>query len=191
MVHDKLFSKYSREIYTLNLWYNSCKCFGGPGLMESVSFRSCHRWCFCISTAVFAHLSPSCHGLGLCVCLRSLPVPGTGTEHCVMIPWWQIPCLSPEAQGNRSAGDFNVGLCFLEAINVLGQTFSPWAAALANCKEHVDLKMRWGKKKDKILISVSSPSGSPAVPQEKTVGVTTSENWSGRNHSSSEPSVSL
>lgn len=101
VVHDKLFTKYSCEIYTLNLWYNSCKCFGGPGLMESVSFRSCHSWCFCTITAVFAHLGPSCHGLGLCVCLRSLPVSHAGAEYCVMIPWWQIPCLSPQAQGSR------------------------------------------------------------------------------------------
>lgn len=32
-------------------------------------------------------------------------------------------------------------------MDVLGQTFSPWAAALASCKEHVDLKMRRDKKK--------------------------------------------
>lgn len=135
--------KFIPQIYDIT----AANAFVGLGLMESVSFRSCHRWCFCISTAVFAHLGSPCRGLGLCVCLTSLAVPGTGTEHCVMIPWWQIPHLSPEAWGNRSAEDFNVSLYFLEVMDVLGQTFSSWAAALASCKEHVDLKMRWGGKK--------------------------------------------
>lgn len=49
--------------------------------------------------------------------------------------------------GNRSAESFNVHLHFLETMDVLGQTCSPWAAALASWKEHGDLKMRWGKKR--------------------------------------------
>lgn len=75
--------KFIPQIYDIA----AANAFGGPGLMESVSFRSCHRWCFCISTVVFVYFGPPCHGLGLCVCLRSLAVPDTGTQHCVMIPW--------------------------------------------------------------------------------------------------------
>lgn len=184
MVHDKLFSKYSCEIYTLNLWYNSCKCSAGPGLMESVSFMSCHRWCFCISTAVFAHLGPSCHGLGLC--LPQVPAStwcrnwGDSLVADSLLESW--------GSGNRSAESFNVGLHFLEGMDVLGQTFSPWAAALAGCKEHGDLKMRWEKKTKYPFLS-PLPQGDQLYLRKKLQELLAVK--TGRNCSSSESSVSL
>jgi len=37
MVCEKLLSKYPQcGIHTLTLWYSSYRCFGGPGLTESV-----------------------------------------------------------------------------------------------------------------------------------------------------------
>lgn len=119
------------------------------------------------------------HGCGLPVCLRALLVPlvhrnlstepsiawcPSGTDACALCAL--ICHLILKAQGSRSADNSSVVLCGLEVMDVLGQPFSPWTAALARCKEHVDLKMRW--KKSKIPISVSSPSGSSAISQEKT-----------------------